>query len=439
MQKLRIIVMASIARLPYPGTTWQVLHYMEGFRRLGHDVYYVEDNGQWPFYASGSIGLDEACLNAAAHINDALAWAGMGNRWAYRAAAQDGRVYGMSNSRYTALLQSSDVLVNLTGATKLREEHQRVAVRIFLQTDPGRVEVMADDGDVETLEYLRDHTHFFNYGENLGTSGCLLPAGSFAFKPTRQPVILDWFSPRTRTSRKLNGKSAHGNDKVKKAAEYEAAIRALGKTQTATFLAWQADATKEDELQKKDLRFTTVGNWKQTGNDVVWNGEKYTWSKHSEFLKVLDLPKRVGQPLELALSSLNKRDCALLRRHGWKVVDARSISATMFDYRDYIEQSDAEFTVAKDQNIRMRTGWFSDRSACYLACGKPVIAQDTAFGKNLPTGCGLFSFQNIDEITAAIEAIRSDYGRESREARRIAEEYFRADRVLGELLAGVGI
>src|SRR5205807_943665 len=160
---------------------------------------------------------------------------------------------------------------------------------------------------------------------------------------------------------------------------------------------------------------------------------------HYEFLKFLDLPTRTEQPFELALSSYEPEDRDMLEEHGWRVRHALDLSTDLDPYRDYIAASRGEFTVAKDQNVRLRTGWFSDRSATYLAAGRPVITQDTGFGNVLPTGEGLFAFTSLDDIQAAVEAIDADYPRHSQAARAIAREYFEAEVVLARLLEQVGM
>jgi hypothetical protein len=187
--------------------------------------------------------------------------------------------------------------------------------------------------------------------------------------------------------------------------------------------------------------FTTIGNWKQPQRQIQFRGEVYHWSKHYEFQKFLDLPERTGRAFELALSrsSLNADDSRLLESKGWRVTDALSFSGNLDAYRHYITESRGEFTVAKDQNIRLRTGWFSDRSATYLAAGRPVITQETGFSNILPTGRGLFAFSTLDEAVAAVEAINADYATHSRAARDIAHEYFSAERVLSSLLERVGV
>ena len=169
------------------------------------------------------------------------------------------------------------------------------------------------------------------------------------------------------------------------------------------------------------------------------DGEIYSWSKHHEFLKFIDLPSRADARFELALGGLDAEEQRLLESHGWGVRAPASLSADIDLYRDYLASSQAEFTVAKDQNVRLRTGWFSDRSATYLAAGRPVITQDTGFGNTLPTGEGLFSFSTIDEASASAEAIQADYKRHVRAASELAREYFAAERVLGPLLDAIDL
>jgi hypothetical protein len=386
-----------MGRIPFAGMAWEALHYVGGFHRLGHDVYYIEDTWDWPYYTPGQTRIVDACRSTADYVCRMMTWCGLPDRWAYRALAQKGRTYGLSESQFKDVFEQADVLINLTGSTILHDEHFKIPIRVYLQTDPGAGEILVAKGDREVIEMLEAHTHFFNFAENLGAADCTLPSGPFKYHLTRQPVVLDWFTP-------LGGGSTNGNRPSNGA-----------------------------------LRFTTVGNWKQTGYDIEWQGETYTWSKHTEFLKFIDLPRRIGQPVELALASVDKKTTRLLLSHGWRVTDAYSLTTDILPYRDYIFGSDGEFTVAKDQNVRLRTGWFSERSASYLTAGKPVITQDTGFGRVLPTGEGLFAFHTLEGIAAAFEAINSDYQRHSRAARAIAEEYFRAETVLAKLIDDLGL
>ena len=403
---LRIVVLGMMGRMPLAGVVWQVLHYLEGFRRLGFDVYYVEDTGAWPYNpeentvaadSSYSIGL----------LRQVMANYGFSDRWAYRDVMRGGSYFGLSEQQIQRLFEQTDILINLTASTVLRAEHLRVPVRVYLETDPVLPQIEVAKGNSSYLEQLGAHTHHFTYGENLGAPDCGVPVESFRYLPTRQPVILDWW------------------------------IDSSGAT-TAPRAC-----------------FTTIANWSQSGKDFDWNGERYTWSKHHEFLKFLELPKRVAEPLELALalksgagteknswsglSDVDAETVRLLTSHGWQVVNAMSFSKQTQSYREYILHSRGEFTVAKDQNVRLRSGWFSDRSACYLAAGRPVITQDTGFGKFLPTGEGLFAFTTMEEILAALDRINSDEARHGWAARAIAETYFKAETVLAKLVADLGL
>jgi hypothetical protein len=371
--------------MPFAGVGWQVAQYLEGFRRLGHDVFYLEDTQRWPYDPIADSVCDDAG-RAIAYVAGVMARCGMRERWAYRDVAS-GRLYGASEAALAQTLGSADVLINLSGSTLLREEHMQVPVRIYLETDPVRIQIEVAEGRPDTIAWLAAHTHHFSYGENLGAPNCELPVERFTYQPTRPPVILDWWGP-VRRSPRLDGRA-----------------------------------------------FTTIANWRQTGHEVDWRGRRLTWSKHVEFERLLALPSRVPVPIELALSSMpDPSTTARLRAAGWRVRPARALSRDLDAYRDYIIGSVGEFSVAKEQNVVLRSGWFSDRTACYLAAGLPAIVQDTAFDCALPTGEGLFAFSALDDAVSAFEALLADYDRHCLAARAIAEQYLSADVVLGRML-----
>jgi hypothetical protein len=291
------------------------------------------------------------------------------------------------------LYRSCDVLLNVVGATDLRYGHLALTapLRVYLETDPVCAELRLANGD-EARRIAFSHHHIIaTYGENYGARNCGVPLNGLEskYRKTRQPIDLDFwpmvYDPSTGF-------------------------------------------------------FTTIGNYRQNGNDVEYNGEVYRWSKHHEWEKFLDLPRHTSQPLELALTLRDPADRDLLQAHGWRVISPVPMSLDIFgDYPAYFRRSRAEFTVAKDQNVRLRSGWFSERDVCYLACGKPVVAQDTGFSDNLPTGEGLFAFTTTDEALAAIDAINGDYRRHCEAARSIAEEYFECRSVAGRLIADLGL
>ena len=290
-------------------------------------------------------------------------------------------------------IASADALINLSGFTILREAHMEVPVRIYLETDPVTPQLEIAQGRRSTIEMLAAHTHHFSFGERLGLPGCSVPIEWFNYMPTRQPVILDWWPP------------------------------------PASYPDPPADG----------LRFTTVSSWEQTHKDIEFEGETYTWSKRAEFLKLLEVPRRSGAVVELALG-LDEPDTArLLRRHGFGVLPIGPISRDPDAYRTFIAGSGAEFTAAKDQNVRLRSGWFSDRTATYLATGRPAVVQDTGFNVALPTGVGLVPFSTPEEAVDALQRVTRDYEYHSRAASEIARVHFRAETVLARLLADAGL
>jgi hypothetical protein len=396
-----LVVLGMMGRMPVAGVTWQFLQYLEGFRRLGFATYYVEDTDAWPYDPDRNTISDDPSY-AVRMIGSLMREYGFADRWAYRAV--DGRVYGLAADELDRVLARADALVNVTGSTVLREEHRRVPVRIYLETDPVLPQIELAKGQPYYRAILEAHTHHFTYAENIGQPDCGVPVTArFPYRPTRPPIVLEW---------------------------------------------WTEPGVAPGPA------FTTVASWRQAGKDVEWRGETYTWSKHYEFLKIIDLPRRTTQPLELALAIRGQpapgggwvprdREDAdaidLLTAHGWRVANAMLLSREIAPYRDYIRASRGELTVAKDQNVRLRSGWFSDRSACYLAAGRPVITQDTAFGKFVPTGAGLFAFRGMEDALAALEAVNADYAGHAKAARETAAGYFRAETVLARLVEECGL
>ena len=387
MHRPSIVVLGLMSVKPVAGVVWQTLHYLIGFQRLGFDVYYIEAHGRAPIMLM-QAGDPDGSAKAAALIADVLGRFDLGHQWAFHALHADGACYGLSKGELERVYRSAALIINLHGATLPRPEHTASGRLIYLETDPVALQIEMANGREDTRAFLNQHHAFFTFAENYGRPGCTLPASSeFSFKPTRQPVVPE---------------------------------------------LWQGQVTRGD-------LFTTVGSWKQLGRDVSLNNDLYTWSKHLEFAKFINLPSRTSQKFELALSKCDETDKRLLESNGWMVRDALSFSTDMDAYRAYILQSKGEFTVAKDQNVRMRSGWFSDRSATYLAAGKPVITQETGFSSILPTGSGLFAFTSLEDILEALEEIDSNYEQQSRQASVLAESYFGYDIVLPRLLDDLGI
>jgi hypothetical protein len=391
-EQRRLVVLGAMTEMPVAGVVWQVLHYLEGLRRLGHEVFYLEDTGSWPYDPELETITDDP-VPAATWLARIMAGAGFAGRWALVSAAREGESWGMTHERMHAVLGDADALINLSGHTILKDAHLVVPVRIYLETDPVTPQLEIAMGRTSTIELLAAHTHHFSFGERLGLAGCDVPVEHFTFRPTRQPVVLDWWPP------------------------------------PPTFPRAPSDP----------LRFTTVANWEQTFKDLVFAGETYTWTKSAEFLKLLDVPRRAGVTIELALALDDEETEALLERSGFRVAQARPLSRDPAAYRSFITASSGEFTAAKDQNVRLCSGWFSDRTATYLATGRPTVVQDTGFEVSLPSGEGLLPFRTADEAVDCLQRVARDYERHSRAARDIAVEHFRAETVLSRLLSEAGV
>jgi hypothetical protein len=374
------VVLHLAGRYPLGGIGWQALHYVLGLSRLGHDVYYVEDSRAHPYDPRVKSVVADSSYGVA-FLADVMGRFDLADRWSYVDVVTS-TYYGLSRERLAALYRDADAIFNVCGANPLREEHMRCPVRVYVETDPVFEQIRVAEGDQAAIEDLQGHTHHFTYGENLGQPDCPIPAEKFDWRPTRPPVIPD---------------------------------------------LWDATCNPASE------RFTTVCTWQNVGKDIQFGGETYYWSKHVNFLRMVDLPRRIRQPLELALEGGDRTARELLSDHGWILTDAFEMSRSITAYQQHIYRSRGEFTVSKDLVVRTRSGWFSDRSVAYLAAGKPVVTQDTGFGKFVPTGSGLFAFSTTEEAVAALEEINRDYPFHSRAARRIAEEYFGADQVLSRL------
>ncbi|HKO38090.1 MAG TPA: glycosyltransferase family 2 protein [Solirubrobacterales bacterium] len=384
----KIVLLGMMTPMPVAGVVWQNLHYLLGFERLGFEVYYVETHARTPSMLMSDRRDDSSAL-AAEFIASVMRRFGLADRWAFRALHDDRRCYGMSELRLERLYGEAELLINLHGGTQPLPELASTGRLVYLETDPVQMQLELAHGLPETLDFLEPHAAFFSFAENWGNPDCRLPASErFRFHPTRQPVVLDLWPDRS--------------------------------------------------PQPADL-YTTVGNWRQDWREVSFEGERYTWSKHHEFLKYLDLPRRTGLGFELALSSCTAEDREMLAERGWGVRDGLAVSTGIDRYRDFIGASRGEFTVAKDQNVRLRTGWFSDRGVTYLASGRPVVNQDTGFGSVLPTGEGLFSFDSPDSAAEALVAIEADYSRHAAAAREIAREHFDHEVVLGRMLEDLGV
>ena len=378
---MRIIVTGLVGQYAFGGVAWDYLQYVAGFRQLGHEVFYLEDTETWPYDpVNKTISAD--CSYNVRYLSEVMTRLGLGNQWIYRNAA-DGTYHGVSETVAKKFCASADAFVNVSGCGWLRPEYRAIPKKIFIDSDPMFTQIGLALGLKEVIERIGAHDFHFTFAENINAPDCRVPTGGLQWIPTRQPIVLDWFPVPTTPPRDV---------------------------------------------------FTTVMNW------VSYKPSEYageTWGqKDIEFLKFLDLPARTPQKFEIAMGrgQGQQRPTELIRQHGWEIIEPDEALPDPWTYRDYLRGSKGEWSVAKEGYRKSRSGWFSCRSACYLALGRPCVLQDTGWSAHYPTGTGLFAFETLEEALDGIATINADYARHSAGARAVAEKMFDARRVLGEML-----
>jgi hypothetical protein len=390
MKRKRIVVMGFMGSMPIAGVIWQHIHYLVGLQRLGHDVYYIEDSARLPynpqtFEVTDEFGYAARILNQLAHEF------GFEHRWAYCARYLPAKpTAGLRLPKIQQLYRAADAILNVCGTQEFNDDLLKSDSILYIESDPGVEQIKVDKRARSTIEYLKQHRALFTFGENIGTDRFPVPLHKLNWLPTRQPVATDlWKSNRPPAT---------------------AAV------------------------------FTSIANWSTSGlKDIEWRGETYLWSKSREFLRFVAAPKRADEPFELATDIKDEKIRAKFLRNGWRFRSPHEMSVDYWSYRDYIRRSKGEFTVAKDQYVRLHTGWFSDRSACYLAAGRPVITQQTGFTDHYGNDGGLFAFTSVGQIAEAVRAIKLDYKKHSRAARALARQVFEAEKVVGQILERAGV
>lgn len=373
-----VAISGSIAQRPgRAGHAWVFLSYLLGFRGLGFEVLFLDrldagmvDADEWAAGARSSPG--------ARWLVETMHAVGLDD--AYCLLLGDGtETVGVSRGEALARLSGAELLLDFNGFLDDEDLLAAAPRRVYVDIDPGFAQMWDDLGLADPFEGYDD---FVTVGANVGAEGCRVPTCGRHWIPTRQPVMLE------RWPQAVTGKA-----------------------------------------------FTSVGSWRGPFEPVEHGGRSYGLRVH-EFRRFAELPRLVDAPFELALDidSEDAADLRLLRGLSWGLADPRSVAADLDSYRSYVQASMAEIAIAKEMYVATGGGWFSDRSASYLASGKPVLAQDTGFGDSLPSGEGLLAFSTLEEARAGAEEIRLDLRRHSAAARAIAEEFFASERVLAELL-----
>jgi hypothetical protein len=387
--QLRIIITGLVGLYPVGGVAWDYLQYVIGLARLGHDVYYHEDTWSWPYHPLDKTYTSDASYSAQ-YIKDFWEQYApeLKERWHYLHLHSTS--YGMSQTEFDEVARTADVFLNISGACIIPDRLSSQCVKIFLDTDPGYNQLMLTERFAwsENVERWCDsvaaHDRHFTYAENIHNANCLIPKVDFAWQTTRMPVVMDLWERVAHVPPPQMG-------------------------------AW-----------------TTVMTWNAFKGKLIYKGVEYN-SKGSEFEKLLTLPQCTSVPLIVAVGGV-KAPLMQIASAGWKVVDAPSATLTPEKYQKFIANSRGELSPAKHVYVAMVSGWFSCRSACYLAAARPVVVQDTGFSAILPVGEGILTFTTQEEALAAIHEVEANYTWHTKAARNIAHEYFDSNLVLSQLL-----
>ncbi len=382
--------MGFMAGCPIAGVVWQHVHYIVGLQRLGHDVYYIEDSARLP-YNPVTYEVSEDFSYASQILAKLAAQFGFEGRWSYCARyLPEHDCAGLPKTKIIELYRDADAILNVCGSQEFNEDLLQSNRILYVESDPGVEQIKIDKGVQSTRDYLGMHRALFTFGEDIGTPHFPVPLHGVKWLPTRQPVVTDF---------------------------------------------WKSDAPPP-----AGAVFTSVANWNTSGKkDIEWREETYLWSKSLEFLKFVEAPMRACEDFELATNINDSATRELFLNNHWRLSGPDEISIDYDLYKRFLQDSKGEFTVAKDQYVRLNTGWFSDRSACYLACGRPVITQETGFTRHYGAQRGLFAFKTLDEIAEAVREINADYKAHCRAAFEVAAEFFEAEKVLASLLDRAGV
>jgi hypothetical protein len=394
--RLRIVVLGYIVRGPLGGLAWHHLQYVLGLHALGHDVYFIEDSDDYPSCydpARGVVDTDPTYgLRFAAPAFEQL---GFGERWCYY-DAHTATWMGPLASRAREVCESAELVLNLSGVNPLRAWTERTPARAFVDTDPAFTQIRhLTDPNARALAAA--HNSFFTFAENIGRANCLVPADGFPWQPTRQPIQLDAW-PVTPGPR--NGS-------------------------WTTVMQWDSYRARDYDGRRYGMKSDSFETFVDLPTSAA---ERFDRARLSDSERFAEPPR-----FEIALGSESApRD--YLRTKGWRLLDPLEVTRDPWSYQHFIRGSKAEFSVAKHGYVTSRSGWFSERSAAYLASGRPVLTQQTGFSDWLPTSAGLFAFETMDQALAGIEAIDTNYEHHCLSARQLAESFFDARQVLTNLI-----
>ena len=391
-QKLRIIVGGLVGQYPLGGVAWDYFHYVLALHDLGHDVYYYEDTWVWPFHPVLKYATDNPA-HTVKFISDFFDTYAphLSHKWQYLLLHE--KPFGMSREAFEEVAKTADVFLNVSGACFFPDKLNPSCIKVFLDTDPGYNQFVLSEkyGWSENVQRwcqsVADHDRHLTYAENIYGADCVIPRMNFDWQPTRCVVKLDSW------------------EKVRSAPIPNSAA------------------------------FTTVMTLGYFPGEVRYGGRTYG-AKLPEFEKLLELPTKTKVPIALAMSA-EKVDLDPIRRHGWKILDATKLTTSTDGYMKFIADSAGEWSVAKNIYVDTNSGWFSCRTACYLAAGRPGVVQETGWSRFIPSGKGVIAFRTMEESVAGLEEVAAHPFEHRAAAYEIAREYLAGDRVLPAMLEAI--
>lgn len=389
---MRIAVAGMVGTFPIGGPFWDYIQFVQGFHQLGHDILYIEDTAQWFYSPELQTYTPDGSHNAkfiASHmerLDPALA-----TKWFLRDA--DNKTFGVAPQSAAEFCKTADIFINLSAACYMRDEYRSAQRVVFIDSDPmytqaGFPDYLAGTADerhrARIHSIVENHDVFMTFGENIGRADCQVPLGLVDWIPTRQPVVMNALAPFS------------------------------------------------VPVEQRRRAFTTIGSWEPAKKPGVLVGNRTYYGKSVELLRFQSLAQKSPVPIELAMGGECPRQ--EFEAQEWKFADAGEVSRDPWVYRDYLASSFGEWSVAKNAYVDGRTGWFSCRTACYLALGVPAVVQDTGFTKFVPTGRGLFAFSTEEEALHGIEEIAANPMTHARAATEVAHCTFGSDLVLSRLI-----
>jgi len=382
-----LLISGALARVPRNGGMgWFHLQLLLGFRRLGWDVLFLD-----------RIEPDQ-CVNDAGHpagpaesvnlrwLRSVMERFGLADAWSLDAG--EAGTFGVPRERVLREAADAPVLLNVMGYANDPAVLETVRRRVFLDIDPGFPQMWRELG---LHDAFAGHDAFVTMGMNIGKPDCVIPTCGLPWLAMPQPVVLEQWPPA--------GPPAD------------------------------------------DAPFTSIGAWRGSNGPVEYDGVTYGLRVH-EFRRFIEVPSMCpGERFDMAfdIHPADGKDIDALRRNGWRLTNPSAVAATPGDYRSFVTASRGEFVVPKHMYVAARSGLLSDRSAYYLARGRPVLARDTGLAAIYPTGVGLLPFSTPEAAAEGVRQLRADYPRHARAAREIAEAFFDSDKVLGRLLDQLGV